>query len=69
LPRPLVLAVVESVERAGGDTHDLRELLAAWQRLASDHHGRLDQLHRANRLAAAASAATFSWLDRDGGHR
>jgi len=44
LPRSLIVAVAQAVEKQGGDLDDVRDLLDVWERLAEDKHGRLDRL-------------------------
>lgn len=45
LPRSLVVAVAQAVERQGGDIQDVEDLLAVWERLVADKHGRAARLH------------------------
>jgi hypothetical protein len=43
-PSEIVTVVGRAVERAGGDLDDARHLLAEWERLTADEHGRVDRL-------------------------
>lgn len=54
LPRSLIVAVANAVEGQGGDLEDVADLLAVWERLASDPHGRLDRLRAENERRAEA---------------
>ena len=49
LPRSIVVAVAQAVEKEGGDLEDVRDLLEVWERLAADPHGRLDRLRAENK--------------------
>jgi hypothetical protein len=44
LDRPLTVAIVLAVRRAGGTPEDRQDLIAAWQRLADDRRGRAARL-------------------------
>jgi hypothetical protein len=44
IPRSLLIAIAEAVERAGGDMSDVRDLVAVWRRLYADRHGHTSRL-------------------------
>ena len=48
LDATLIRAIAKAVEAQGGDYSDVQDLIAVWERLASDPHGRLDRLRFEN---------------------
>lgn len=44
LPRSVLIAIASAVERQGGDMDDVDDLIACWERLCGDQHGRVDRL-------------------------
>ena len=48
LPPEILTAIGRAVEKQGGDLDDALDLVAVWERLASDPHGRLDRLRAEN---------------------
>jgi hypothetical protein len=49
LPPDVLEAIGCAVEKQGGDLDDALDLVAVWERLAADSHGRLDRLRAENR--------------------
>jgi hypothetical protein len=64
-PREILEAIGRAVEAQGGDLDDARHLLAEWERLAADRHGRLDRLR--HEAAHPACACTDGGAPDDGG--
>jgi hypothetical protein len=44
LPRSVLIAIASAVEAQGGDIDDVDDLIACWERLCADQHGRVDRL-------------------------
>jgi len=43
-PKPILVAIAQAVERAGGDITDVEDLVAVWERLNADKRGRTARL-------------------------